>query len=154
DEEYERINKEMYDDVNVELKDAEPSNEEKGDEEMTHAENTTVTAAPATQNTKVPLQSSSILSDYATKFINFDNIPSSDTEIISMMDVKVQHEDPSIPTSPLLTVPVTKYTIELIKEHSILADVIDVLQQQHKPQKSAADIHKIKMEHAAKQQES
>ncbi|GKB11976.1 hypothetical protein Tco_0845899, partial [Tanacetum coccineum] len=39
DEEYERINKEMYDDVNVELKDAEPSNEEKGDEEMTHAEN-------------------------------------------------------------------------------------------------------------------
>nr|GEX59496.1 integrase, catalytic region, zinc finger, CCHC-type, peptidase aspartic, catalytic [Tanacetum cinerariifolium] len=29
DEEYDRINKEMYDDVNVELKDAEPTNEEK-----------------------------------------------------------------------------------------------------------------------------
>ncbi|GKF93702.1 hypothetical protein Tco_0283402, partial [Tanacetum coccineum] len=27
-----------YDDVNVELKDAEPANEEKGNEEMTHAE--------------------------------------------------------------------------------------------------------------------
>ncbi|GKD30839.1 hypothetical protein Tco_1241617 [Tanacetum coccineum] len=39
DEEYKRINKEMYDDVNVGLKDAEPANEEKGDEEMTHAEN-------------------------------------------------------------------------------------------------------------------
>ncbi|GJR52861.1 hypothetical protein Tco_1403382 [Tanacetum coccineum] len=39
DEEYERVNKEMYDDVNVELKDAEPANEEKGDEEMTHAKN-------------------------------------------------------------------------------------------------------------------
>ncbi|GKC08883.1 hypothetical protein Tco_1000493 [Tanacetum coccineum] len=38
DEEYDRINKEMYDDVNVELKDAEPVNEEKGDEEMTHVE--------------------------------------------------------------------------------------------------------------------
>ncbi|GKF69133.1 hypothetical protein Tco_0202190, partial [Tanacetum coccineum] len=39
DEEYEHINKEMYDDVNVELKDTEPPNEEKGDEEITHAEN-------------------------------------------------------------------------------------------------------------------
>ncbi|GKE70496.1 hypothetical protein Tco_1528568 [Tanacetum coccineum] len=39
DKEYERINKEMYDDVNVELKYKEPANEEKGDEEMTHAEN-------------------------------------------------------------------------------------------------------------------
>ncbi|GJU58545.1 hypothetical protein Tco_1236311 [Tanacetum coccineum] len=70
DEEYKRINKEMYDDVNVGLKDAEPANEEKDDEEMTHAENVnakheevsqevtgdqvkddaqgTVTAAPAT----------------------------------------------------------------------------------------------------------
>ncbi|GJR57600.1 hypothetical protein Tco_1499762 [Tanacetum coccineum] len=66
----------------------------------------TVTAGPATQKTEVPLQSSSISSDYATKFLNFDNIPSSNTEIISMMDVKVQHEDPSIQTLPLLTVPV------------------------------------------------
>ncbi|GKC27597.1 hypothetical protein Tco_1034891 [Tanacetum coccineum] len=39
DKEYECINKDMYDDVNVELKDAKPPNEEKGDEEMTHAEN-------------------------------------------------------------------------------------------------------------------
>ncbi|GJS48797.1 hypothetical protein Tco_0598918 [Tanacetum coccineum] len=126
DEEYERINKEMYDDVNVELKDAKPANEEKGDEEMTHAEHVnvehkevsqevagdqvkddalaTVTADLATQKTEVPLQSSSISSNYATKFINFDNIPSGEMEIISMMDIKVQHEDPSIQTSPLLTV--------------------------------------------------
>nr|GEV17237.1 hypothetical protein [Tanacetum cinerariifolium] len=39
DEEYERINKKMYDDVTVELKDAEPANEEKGDVEMIDAEN-------------------------------------------------------------------------------------------------------------------
>nr|GEX46435.1 hypothetical protein [Tanacetum cinerariifolium] len=39
DEEYECINKEMYDDVNVGLKDAKPANEEKGNEEMTHAKN-------------------------------------------------------------------------------------------------------------------
>ncbi|GKB44514.1 hypothetical protein Tco_0889456 [Tanacetum coccineum] len=129
DEEYDHINKEMYDDVNVELKDAEPADEEKGDEEMTRAEKVnaehkevsqevtgdqvkddaqeTVTAAFATQKTEVPLQSSSISSDYATKFLNFDNIPSGETEMISMIDIKVQHEDPSIQTSPLLTVPVT-----------------------------------------------
>nr|GEV92259.1 hypothetical protein [Tanacetum cinerariifolium] len=103
DEKYKRINKEMYDDVNVELKDAEPANEEKGDEEMTHAENVNAEH----EETKVPLYSSSISSNYATKFLDFDNIPSVETEIFSMMDIKVQHEDPSIQTSPLLTVPVT-----------------------------------------------
>ncbi|GKC82426.1 hypothetical protein Tco_1138143, partial [Tanacetum coccineum] len=64
----------------------------------------TVTTAPATQKTAVPLPSSSISFDYAAKFLNFDNIPSADTEIISMMEIKVQHEDPSIQSSPLLTV--------------------------------------------------
>ncbi|GJT09332.1 hypothetical protein Tco_0856374 [Tanacetum coccineum] len=238
DEEYDRINKEMYDDVNVELKDAEPANEEKGDEEMTHAEqvNTeheevsqevagdqvkddaqeTVTAALAPQKTKVPLQSSSISSDYATKFLNFDNIPSGDTEIISMMDIKVQHENLSIKTSPLLTVPVTviletssapattiplpilpfiplqqqstliptptateattstnvipdsttlllfikdfltwktKHTADLIKEHSVPANVVKKLKQQYKPQKSVEDNRKVKMKQETKQQE-
>ncbi|GKD33308.1 hypothetical protein Tco_1248817, partial [Tanacetum coccineum] len=64
-------------------------------------------ATPTIQKTEAPLQSSSISSDYATKFLNFDNVPSSETEIISMMDIKVQREDLSIQTSPLLTVPVT-----------------------------------------------
>nr|GEV41948.1 retrovirus-related Pol polyprotein from transposon TNT 1-94 [Tanacetum cinerariifolium] len=129
DEEYERINKQMYDDVNVELKDAKPVEEGKGDEEMIDAEKVnaenknvnqevagdqvnddaqaTVTAALATQKTEVPLQRSFISSDHATKFLNFDNIPSADIKIISMMDIKVQHEDPSSQTSQLLTVPVS-----------------------------------------------
>ncbi|GKC76296.1 hypothetical protein Tco_1127070 [Tanacetum coccineum] len=126
DEEYDRINKEMYDDVNVELKDAEPTDEGKGDEEMTDAEKVnaeheevnqevvgdqvkdnaqaTITASPATQKTKVPLPSSFISSDYAAKFLNFDNIPLANTEIISMMEIKVQHEDLSNQTSSLLTI--------------------------------------------------
>ncbi|GKB18203.1 hypothetical protein Tco_0852126 [Tanacetum coccineum] len=45
------------------------------------------------------------------------------------------------------------HTAEFIKEHSVLADVIEMLKHQQKPQKSVADIRKIKMEHAAKQQE-
>ncbi|GJT16029.1 hypothetical protein Tco_0874735 [Tanacetum coccineum] len=237
DEEFERINKEMYN---------------KDDAEAT------VTVALVTQKTEVPLQISSISSGDAAKFLNFDNIPSGETKIISMMDIKVQHEDLSIQTSPLLTTPVTvipktsstpvttipplippfislqqhstpiptpimaeettsttaddsstltathqrlsdvknevktlrnfdhssviyaavksevlivvkeylgtsmddalhkalqRHIAELVKEHSILADVTDVLQQQPKPQKSTADIRKIKMEQAGKHQE-
>ncbi|GJU55481.1 hypothetical protein Tco_1229195 [Tanacetum coccineum] len=92
------------------LKDVETANEGKGYEEMTKAEKVdaeienvnqevvgdqvnddaqeTVTVALATQKTEVQLQSSFISSDYATKFLNFDNIPSVDSEIISMMDIK------------------------------------------------------------------
>nr|GEU84964.1 ribonuclease H-like domain-containing protein [Tanacetum cinerariifolium] len=110
DDEYDCINKEIYDDVNVELKDTELEGEGKDDEEMTDAghvdaehENVNqeitgdqvndvsraaVTTALATQKTKVPLSSSSFSSDYATKFLNIDNIPSVDIEIISMMDIK------------------------------------------------------------------
>nr|GEZ45075.1 hypothetical protein [Tanacetum cinerariifolium] len=126
DDEFEQIIEEMYSDVNVELKDSKLEGKVKDDEEITNASHVeaeyenviqevasdqvkdnaqaTVTAALATQKTAVLLQSSSILSNYALKFINFDNIPSGDTKIISMMDVKVQHKYPSIQTSPLLTV--------------------------------------------------
>ncbi|GJY29994.1 hypothetical protein Tco_0405761 [Tanacetum coccineum] len=251
----------MYSDVNVELKDTELEGEGEDDKETTDAghvdaeyENInqevagdqvkdvdmeTVTVTPATQKTEVPLPSSSISSDYATKILNFDYIPSADTEIISMMDIKVQHEDPSSTTIPppippfipfsqqstpiptpttteakisTITAPdfstltvihqrhsdlenevntlknvkhgstiratiksevptivkeylgtslddtlhkvIQRHTLELIKEHSIPADVVEVLQQQQKPQKSAADIRKIKMEQAGKQQET
>ncbi|GKC01994.1 hypothetical protein Tco_0993604 [Tanacetum coccineum] len=153
---------EVYDDVNVELKDTELADEEKGDEEMSHAKrvdveheevsqavagdevnddaHAIVMVALATQKTEVPLQRSSISSDYATKFLNFDNIPPCETKIISMMDIKVEHEDLSIQTSPLLTVPVMYigtnmddtvhkviqwHTAKLIKEHSIPADVVE-----------------------------
>nr|GEV12499.1 copia protein [Tanacetum cinerariifolium] len=46
-----------------------------------------------------------------------------------------------------------RHTAKLVKEQSVLADVTDVLQQQPKPQKSAADIRKIKMEQEGKHQE-
>ncbi|GJX90684.1 hypothetical protein Tco_0344010 [Tanacetum coccineum] len=209
DEEYERINKEMYDDVNVELKDLEPANEEKGDEEMTHAENVNpeheevsqevtgdqvkddaqekVTAVLATQKTEVPLQSSSISSDYATKFLNFDNIPSEattsttvvpDSKTLSAIHLRVSDLEKevkelknvdhssalraTIKYEVLATVKeylgtslddalykvLQRHTADLSKEPSVLADVVEVLQQQPKPQKSVADIYKIKMEHA------
>ncbi|GJZ49767.1 hypothetical protein Tco_0603957, partial [Tanacetum coccineum] len=210
DEEFERINKEMYSDVNVEFKDLERESEGIDNEEMTDVgqvdaehENvshevvgdqdkddvqTTITASLATQKTKFSLQSSSISSDYAAKFLNFDDIPSGETEIISMMDIKIQHEDPTnsttltaihqrlsdmenevktlrnvdhssaIPTvvkSEVLTIvkeyletslddalhkALQRHTVELVKEHSILADATDsILDDEDVIDKGVAD---------------
>ncbi|GKD64539.1 hypothetical protein Tco_1306647 [Tanacetum coccineum] len=83
DEEYERINKEMYDDVNVELKDAEHANKEKGDEEMTQAENVNAEHEEVSQE----VTGDQVKDDAQA------TIPSGETKIISMMDIKVQHED-------------------------------------------------------------
>ncbi|GKC12656.1 hypothetical protein Tco_1009438, partial [Tanacetum coccineum] len=126
-EEYNRINEEIYDDVNVKFKDAELADERKGDKEMTGAEKVnvehkeadqevvsaqvqdvaqvTTTAAPATQKEKtdVPPSSSnrSVSSNYGSIFLNLDNISSVETEIISMLDVQVQHEN----LTPATTIP-------------------------------------------------
>ncbi|GKB37394.1 hypothetical protein Tco_0882336 [Tanacetum coccineum] len=61
DEEFERINEEMYSDVNVELKDSEREGKEKDDEEMTDAgrietEHDNINQEVAAQATTIPLQ--------------------------------------------------------------------------------------------------
>ncbi|GJZ15705.1 hypothetical protein Tco_0551382 [Tanacetum coccineum] len=89
EEEYERINEELYGDVNVSLTDVEPADKEKDDVEMTVAD--------------APIPSFSISSDYAAKFLNFDNIPPTDIEVISMMDINVQHEVPPPTISSILS---------------------------------------------------
>ncbi|GKD07502.1 hypothetical protein Tco_1187187 [Tanacetum coccineum] len=60
--------------------------------------------AQATQKTDASIPTSSISSNFAAKFLNFDNIPPTNTEFISMIDINVQHEVPR--TSSLLTIPV------------------------------------------------
>nr|GEU60120.1 hypothetical protein [Tanacetum cinerariifolium] len=111
-EEYERINEELYNDVNISLTYAEIADKEKDDEEINivghvntnqeGAGNQVDDDAQKTQKTKVYLPSSSISSDYAAKFINFDNIPSADTKVVSMLEINVQHEVPH--TSSLFTI--------------------------------------------------
>ncbi|GJX60259.1 hypothetical protein Tco_0291649 [Tanacetum coccineum] len=97
EEEYE----ELYGDVNISLKDVEPAKKEKDNEEMI-----------AKQKTEVPIPSSSISFDYAAKYLNFDNIPSVDTEVVFMLDINVQHE--VLCTSPLLTI-----LVSVIPEHTV-----------------------------------
>nr|GEU51657.1 hypothetical protein [Tanacetum cinerariifolium] len=86
EEEYE----ELYGDVNISLKDDEPANKGKDDEEMTVAGHVSVNQedtcnqvkddAQATQKTKISIPSSSISSDYAAKYLNINNIPPVDME--------------------------------------------------------------------------
>ncbi|GKE88483.1 hypothetical protein Tco_1565958, partial [Tanacetum coccineum] len=53
------------------------------------------------------MQSSSVSSDFASQFLNLDNVPPVDNEVISMMNVKVRHEEPSTQTPSFLIIPVT-----------------------------------------------
>ncbi|GJU49807.1 hypothetical protein Tco_1219362 [Tanacetum coccineum] len=99
EEEYDHIDKELYKDVNLELKDTYDQ-----DEDDAHV---TLTAVHDTQKTEVPLQSSSVSFDFATQFLNLDNVPPANTEINSMMNIDVRHEEPSNQTPSLLTKPVT-----------------------------------------------
>ncbi|GKB34284.1 hypothetical protein Tco_0879226, partial [Tanacetum coccineum] len=69
-----------------------------------------VTLSTVLQNTKVPVFSSSHSSDLAAKFLNFLDIPTTEAEIVSPMDVHVHHEVLSKQTPTLLIVPVSVIT--------------------------------------------
>ncbi|GJT89719.1 hypothetical protein Tco_1078564 [Tanacetum coccineum] len=117
DEEYD----ELYKDVNVRSKVAEHEEVGKGDAEMTDIthesasqeksydqviEDAHVTLT-SSQKTKVSEQSSSVSSDFASKFLNLDNVPPVIDEVASMMNVKNPHEELSTQAPPNLSVPVT-----------------------------------------------
>ncbi|GJU55436.1 ribonuclease H-like domain-containing protein [Tanacetum coccineum] len=187
DEEYVRINKELYDDLNVDMKDAEPADEGKEDEEITNVEKVQqeipkiqssllltvsvfvipeptvlslipeiTTEAPATTISPfitqfIPLsqQSTRILTPSTTEATTSTPIvPKSETLLLSILESLLATVKSEVPTAVKECLRTSLG--EFIKEHSIPADVIEVLKQQLKPQKSVADIRKIKMEHAAK----
>ncbi|GJW78127.1 hypothetical protein Tco_0139809 [Tanacetum coccineum] len=63
-----------------------------------------VTLSTVPQKAKVPVTSSSHLSDLASKFLNFSDIPHTNAAIISPMDVYVHHEVPRQHTPTLLMI--------------------------------------------------
>ncbi|GJR54669.1 hypothetical protein Tco_1405190 [Tanacetum coccineum] len=73
-------------------------------------EDANVTLYTVPQKTEVLVTSSSHSSDLASKFLNFSDIPHTDVEIFSPMDVHVHHEVPSNQSPILLTVPVLVIT--------------------------------------------
>ncbi|GKE37132.1 hypothetical protein Tco_1460537, partial [Tanacetum coccineum] len=127
-EEMDYTTSQLYDDVDIRLN--EPVDTDKGfikeegtDVAMTNVqqgnknpeilqviEDAHVTLSTVPQKTEVPVTSSSYSSDLASKFLNFSDIPHTDVEIVSPMDVHVHHEVPSKQTPTLLTVPVLVIT--------------------------------------------
>nr|GEZ28553.1 hypothetical protein [Tanacetum cinerariifolium] len=81
--------------------------EEKENIEITQEQVVEDAHVTITKKTKVPVTSSSRSSNLAFKFLNFLDIPLSDAEIVSPLDVHVHHEVPRIHTSTLLAVPVS-----------------------------------------------
>ncbi|GKA18081.1 hypothetical protein Tco_0697918 [Tanacetum coccineum] len=118
-EEYDHFDEELYKDVNVKWNVVEHGEEWKEDVEITDAGKDDVTQEKSyeqveddahvtlTQKIKDPLQSSSISSDFADQFLNLDNILPAYNEVMSMMNVKVRHEEPSNQTPSILTIHVT-----------------------------------------------
>nr|GEV55378.1 ribonuclease H-like domain-containing protein [Tanacetum cinerariifolium] len=101
-------------DVNITSKDTKLEKEGKGDAEMTYAgledvsqektyeqviDDAHVTLT-STQTNKGSKQSSSVSSDFARKILNSDNVPPTDNEVASMMNVKVHHEESSTQAPP------------------------------------------------------
>ncbi|GKB51135.1 hypothetical protein Tco_0901888 [Tanacetum coccineum] len=125
DEEMDYTISQLYDDVDIRLNEPVDTDKEFVQEEGTDASITNVqhgnenpeiiqvikdahvTLYSVPQKTEVPVTSSSHSSDLAAKFLNFSDIPHTDAEIISPMDVHVHHEVPSQQTPTLLTIPVS-----------------------------------------------
>nr|GEU48974.1 hypothetical protein [Tanacetum cinerariifolium] len=120
---------ELYKDVDVKSLYAERKKERKGDAEMTDSDKNVSQESSyeqvvddahvtltTTQKTEGSMQSSSISSDFSSKFLNLYNVPPVDNEVTFIMNEKVCQEESSTLAPPLLTVPVTA-----IQETSIVA---------------------------------
>nr|GEU52464.1 hypothetical protein [Tanacetum cinerariifolium] len=121
DEEMDFTTSQLYDEVDIRLNepvdtdegfvqevgtDAAMTNVQQGNENpkiLQVIEDAHVTLSTVLQKTEVSVTSFSHSSNLAAKFLNFLDIPHSDAEIVSPMDVHVQHEVPNQQTPTLLT---------------------------------------------------
>nr|GFA08135.1 hypothetical protein [Tanacetum cinerariifolium] len=94
-----------------------------------------------TQLTKGLMQSSSISSDFANQFLNLDNVLPTDTEVISMMNVNVRHEEPSTQTTPILNIHVALINSLKPRKQATINDGRITLQQVQGRQISFASGH-------------
>ncbi|GKB76919.1 hypothetical protein Tco_0943814, partial [Tanacetum coccineum] len=162
EEEYERINEELYGDVNVSLTDAEPAHKEKDDEEMTYAGQVNVNQEGAATTSTTVVPDSKTLFAFHQRITNLVKdvkelkIVDHSATLLSTIKFEVPNSVKEYLVSSLddaLYKVLKKHNVDIIKEHSIPAEVVERLRQQYVPEKSTEDIGKIKMKHARKQQE-
>ncbi|GKA69063.1 hypothetical protein Tco_0775127 [Tanacetum coccineum] len=92
--------------VDAEMIDAQQGNENLETTQEQVVEDAHVTISTVMKKTKVPVTSSSRSSNLASKFLNFSDIPHTDAEIVSPLDVHVHHEVSRTQAPTLLTIPV------------------------------------------------
>ncbi|GJX71606.1 hypothetical protein Tco_0308777 [Tanacetum coccineum] len=91
----------------TEMTEAQQGNENLETTQEQVVEDAHVTISTIPKKTEVPVTSSSRSSDLASKFLNFLDIPQTDAEIVSPLDVHVHHEVPRTQAPTLLTIPVS-----------------------------------------------
>ncbi|GJR37473.1 hypothetical protein Tco_1213157 [Tanacetum coccineum] len=96
--------------ADIEMIDAQQRNENLETTQEQVVEDAHVTISTVTKKTEVPATSSSCSSDLASKFLIFLDIPHTDAEIVSPLDVHVHHEVPRNQAPTLLTIPVSVIT--------------------------------------------
>ncbi|GJV41182.1 hypothetical protein Tco_1419622 [Tanacetum coccineum] len=90
----------------AEMTEAQQGNENLETTQEQVVEDAHVTISTIPKKTEVPVTSSSRSSDLASKFLNFSDIPQTDAEIVSPLDVHVYHKVPRTQAPTLLTIPV------------------------------------------------
>ncbi|GKC90392.1 hypothetical protein Tco_1151041 [Tanacetum coccineum] len=111
-EDFDQENESEDDEMKSHANDAEMTEAQQGNKNLETTqeqvvEDAYVTISTLSKKTKVPVTSSSRSSDLASKFLNFSDIPQTDAEIVSPLDVHVHHEVPRTQTPTLLTIPVS-----------------------------------------------
>ncbi|GKD63836.1 hypothetical protein Tco_1305944 [Tanacetum coccineum] len=96
--------------ADAEMIDAQQGNENLETTQEQVVEDAHVTISTVTKKTEVPATSSSRSSDLASKFLNFSDIPHTDAEIVSPLDVLVHHEVLRTQAPTLLTILVSVIT--------------------------------------------
>ncbi|GJR65115.1 hypothetical protein Tco_0011180 [Tanacetum coccineum] len=96
--------------ADVEMIDTQQGNENLETTQEQVVEDAHVTISIVTKKTEVPATSSFHSSDLASKFLNFLDIPHTDVEIVSPLDVHVHHEAPRTQSPTLLIIPVSVIT--------------------------------------------
>ncbi|GKC35669.1 hypothetical protein Tco_1048053 [Tanacetum coccineum] len=144
EEEYDKINRELYGDANVRLTDVEPDDEDKGNKEMTNAETVDVEHKNVIQESA----STTKATTSATVVPNFETLTALHQRIANLeKDVK-ELKDVDNSTKLISTI-----QSEVPKaEHSVPAEIVERLRQQYAPRKRIEDIREIKIEHTRKQQ--
>ncbi|GKF10389.1 hypothetical protein Tco_0048315 [Tanacetum coccineum] len=96
--------------ADVEMIDAQQGNENLETTQEQVVDDAHVTITTVTKKTEVPVTSSSRSSDLASKLLNFSDIPQTDAEIVSPLDVHVHHEVLRTQAPTLLTIPISVIT--------------------------------------------